>query len=85
MIAFSHIWEARNDVRNGEKKMHSHCIAEKIFVYVNMALLHMYGAAFPKRCDPTKTKKRGSTTEKMGVCQRGYNHISERQSNGMVL
>jgi hypothetical protein len=36
-----HIWEARNAVGNGERNIHPHCFASKIYDYVDLVLLHL--------------------------------------------
>jgi len=52
-IAFWHIWEARNAMRNGETELHPWCLVEKILAYVDMVFLHCYQSISPKRCEST--------------------------------
>jgi hypothetical protein len=54
-IAFWHIWEARNTVRNGEAEIHPRCWVEKILIYVDMVLLHHFHSFSSKRCETTKS------------------------------
>ena len=57
MITLWHIWEVRNDVRNGESEMHPFGIVEKLTAYVDMVLLHLYNPVVPNRCDSHKSKR----------------------------
>ena len=50
-ITVWHIWEARNAVRNGEKMLHPHSIAERTKAYIEMVLMHSIKESAPHRCE----------------------------------
>jgi len=52
-IAFWHIWEARNERRNGETDLHPWCWVERIIAYGDMVMLHYYQSFTSNRCEST--------------------------------
>jgi len=50
-VTLWHIWEARNSARNGEDVMHPQMIVEKVKVYVEMILLHIFKPSTYHRCE----------------------------------
>ena len=47
-----HIWEARNEVRNGETLKHPRCVAEKGKAYIDMTCTSCNATNISNRCEP---------------------------------
>jgi pentatricopeptide repeat protein len=56
-ITLWHIWQARNDARNGEGQLRPHFVVEKIRADTEMALLHLYKPSNSNMCDPFRPKR----------------------------
>jgi ribonuclease HI len=52
-----HVWEARNDARNGNGLMHPDRVAGKIKAYVNNIIQFCYKSPSAKRCDPSSVPR----------------------------
>ena len=75
-----HIWEARNDARNGKGLLHPVHLAMKIRAYVENIVQHCFRPATAKRCESSSgwiPPPLGS-----GLCQCGCSYIFVRTPNG---
>jgi hypothetical protein len=52
-----HIWDARNDAKNGISQLHPFWLANKIKVYVENIIQHCYKPSAPKRCESPSVLK----------------------------
>ncbi|KAK1668625.1 hypothetical protein QYE76_056784 [Lolium multiflorum] len=57
-----HLWEARNGVRNGEKRKHPTSLAEQIKAYTEMILLHLFKPLTSHSRETLATTSRWSPT-----------------------
>lgn len=89
MITIWHIWEAKNNVKNGDFRVHPQCVVEKIQVYTEMVLSHLYKPVDSKRCDLAKSKQWAPSSEgwvKVNVrccficrCRENVNWVSDQK------